>query len=708
MKLRAPYNFIPLSESVFYPDWADEISFEMPFTDGLSGVIDVTLTAKSPIFVRNGLSKIKVTDEVRRDPGKNEYNRFNHIVDRDGNDRNFIPGSSVKGMLHSTVEIISNGKFAQVENQSFGKRNLNDNEYRNAMQKALCGWMYVEDGEWKVEDHGAPQKVNVGLLNKILPKSYYDLIGNAEALNRDENKTADSKYRLLLVKENKFSEIDLFSEIFEKKLKIRYSTEKRVKTIGTKNGSVEVRYTVVTSVDNEENNKRQGHLVLTGQQGVYQEGKSNPGKHHEFIFPLDPQEKYTVRLVSEDVVRAFRTIHANSDDWIGLWADQLLNRGKRIPVFFCKDNNGNVTSIGLASMYKYPYKNSVYDVIPVEYREDKPDLAECMFGYSREVQGELKSLKGRVQVGHFFAASPKEEGSHKLILGTPHPSYYPLYVKDGKTWDEAVEVNGRKFYPIRKGKDIETLPDDKTVLNRDGELTGSAIAICPLAAETAFSGKIRFFNLKPFELGALVSALTLNHTLFNDDKQRYHLIGMGKPLGYGKISVTVNDIKVIGNSPERQEWDNKTVEDCIFLFKQGVSGDKPETRYNFDDWKNQKTGVCEEFRAMTSESEFVDLYMTMTTDPKTDEFRLMKESRGLPRFTKVTKGNISDGTYNAVVVSRKIKQDSKVIYGVSLRDFPDIKFTTKPFFIKDRNNLFNIKDKVCVTVENDRVIRIFK
>ena len=100
--------------------------------------------------------------------------------------------------------------------------------------------------------------------------------------------------------------------------------------------------------------------------------------------------------------------------------------------------------------------------------------------------------------------------------------------------------------------------------------------------------------------------------------------------------------------------------------------------------------------------------MTMTTDPKTDEFRLMKESRGLPRFTKVTKGNISDGTYNAVVVSRKIKQDSKVIYGVSLRDFPDIKFTTKPFFIKDRNNLFNIKDKVCVTVENDRVIRIFK
>ena len=87
MKLRAPYNFIPLAGSVFYPKWAKDISFEMPFEDGFSGVIDVTMTAESPIFVRNGLSKIKVTDDVRRHPGKNEYNRFNHIVDAEGKTR---------------------------------------------------------------------------------------------------------------------------------------------------------------------------------------------------------------------------------------------------------------------------------------------------------------------------------------------------------------------------------------------------------------------------------------------------------------------------------------------------------------------------------------------------------------------------------------------------------------------------------------------
>lgn len=704
MKLRAPYNFIPLAKDVFSPGWAEDISFEMPFEDGMCGVMDVTLTAKSPIFVRNGLSKIKVTDDVRRDPGKNEYNRFNHIVDAGGKTRYFIPGSSVKGMLRSTIEIISNGKFSQVENQSFGKRDWNDRVYMDSMKEALCGWMYLDDqGRWVIENHGKACKVNVSLIKRIVP-GLESHIKDGDALKDDEKKNAFAKYRLLLSKiygadfnEIKLKDIDFYDDVIASYLTVRYSMGK----IKTYQGNIDA----VISVSQVGNYKdADGIVVLTGQQNAYSpydkrgNKKKNPGKHHEFIFPC-PSVGVPL-IVSDKVVEAFRTIHANSDDWTKLWADQLLIRRQRIPVFFCKDDNGNVTSIGLASMYKFPYEKSVWDAVPDDYRKEEPDLAECMFGYSHESNGIFSALKGRVHVGHFFVDGDKDDVAepHRLILGTPHPSYYPLYVQGGKKWDdEAVMVNGRKYYPVRSGSDTASLPDQDSLLARDRKLVGSAIAICPLSDGTVFKGQIRFFNLKPFELGALVSALTLFNT-----KGRYHSLGMGKPLGYGKISVDVTRIMAISNSKPEKEESEFPVDECIGYFKNAqIEG------YDYKLWDSE---VKNEFMAMTAENSFVDSYMNMTTDPYTDEFRLLKEATngqtGLPRFTK----NIS-GDYNAdaVVVSRKIKKtNNTVLYGVSLCGNADITLMTRPFSINPGYGMLEIGDKVSVCVEKDLVVRIFK
>ena len=683
MKLRAPYNFIPLAKDVFHPCWDEMISFDRPFEDGLCGVIDVTLTARSPIFVRNGLSKMVVTDDDRRSVDPNDYNRFNHIKDSEGNLLFFIPGSSVKGMLRSTVEIISDGKFAQVENQSFGKRNLNDSEYRNNMQNASCGWMYVgDDGGWKIDDHGKAMKVNVALLDPMLP-DLMKHIKDRDALKRDENKTSMAKYKMLLGEGGTFREVDFYDDFISKKLKVKYKIGK-IKT--SKGKPVDV----VVSV-NGVNDDKEGIVVLTGQQGAYDPKKSNPGKHHEFIFP---GRCVTEALpVSDNVVEAFRTIHANSDDWTGLWADQLLIRNQRIPVFFCKDDDGNVTSIGLASMYKYPYKKSVHGAIPDEHLKAKLDLAECMFGYSRQEDGKLVALKGRVQVGHFFATKCSGEDSpHKLILGTPHPSYYPLYVQGGKTWDEAVEVNGRKFYPIRKGEwKQKVLDEEKVIVEDNGKLAKSAVAMCPLAAGTVFTGKIRFFNLKPFELGALVAALT-----FFDKPGHYHSIGMGKPLGYGKTEVTINKIECIRNAEPDKDL-VMTTDECIDRFK----------CERFAAWEESE--AAKELFAMASENESVDSYMVMTTDAMTDEFRLLKESRGLPRFSKLVK---LKGEYEAEVLSvKKLRkhQDEYVIYGLCLSKQSDITVVSRPFLVKENTVIYSIKDKVTVHVnDKEEIDRVYK
>lgn len=696
MKLRAPYNFVPLSPNgVFHPDWAEVISLDMPFEDGLSGVIEVKLTAKSPIFVRNGLSKISVTTDDRKSITPNYYNRFNHIVDGNGNMRYFIPGSSVKGLLRSTVEIISNGKFAQVENQSFGKRDPGNKNYREIMQNCSCGWMYLdENGGWQIDDHGKAIKVNVALLSDVIP----DLMGHIkdhDALKKDKNKTSLVKYRMLLGKDQDFKHLDFYEDFISEKLNICYKMGKITTSKGKK-------VDAVVSV-NGDSDECKGIIVLTGQQGAFahddckkkkcvENGKIyNPGKHHEFIFPLEYKAKGL--LVSSKVVEAFKTIHVNSDDWTELWADQLLIRNQKVPVFFCKDPEGNVTSIGLASMYKYPYAKSVWNAVPTGFRDDAPDLAECMFGYVGKDNSD--ALKGRVHVGHFFVAENKTHECpevHKLILGTPHPSYYPLYVQGGKTWDEAVEVNGRKFYPVRKSDTVPLLPDDDNpAVTEDGRLVESAVAMCPLATDTEFTGKVRFFNLRPFELGALVSALTL----FND-KDRYHSIGMGKPLGYGKTSVAVDGIYVYKNSNPTERTGMK-VEDCIGMFTNGTCG------YDFAEWKESEVNV--EFEAMTRENNDIDSYMVMTTDARTDEFRLMKSSRGLPRFTRRTKGdeceNLTPGRHIGEIVSSQSVTDRGTgkktwKYGVSLVAYPDVILTAVnvpvPFAIGQRVSVNVVKD----------------
>lgn len=658
MKLRAPYNFIPLAKDVFHPDWDEKISFERPFEDGLSGVIDVTLTARSPIFVRNGLSKMVVTDDDRRSVDPNDYNRFNHIKDSEGNLLFFIPGSSVKGMLRSTVEIISDGKFAQVENQSFGKRNLNDPNYRNDMQNVRCGWLQKENDAFCIYDHGKPIKIESGKLDSVFPEfKLTEFITNGN-FKSDENKTASVKYNRLICA-RKFSKVHFVEEIEEACRKANLG----------------------------------GTLVLTGQQGrykPYEQNKFKKGKHHEFLIPdVSKPIKY---LLDNETIQAFTTIHSNSTDWTGLWYRRFED-GYKIPVFFITKDS-KVASIGLSRMYKYPYEKSVHGAIPNEHLKAKLDLAECMFGYSRQEDGKLVALKGRVQVGHFFATKCSGEDSpHKLILGTPHPSYYPLYVQGGKTWDEAVEVNGRKFYPIRKGEwKQKVLDGEKVIVEDNGKLAKSAVAMCPLAAGTVFTGKIRFFNLKPFELGALVAALT-----FFDKPGHYHSIGMGKPLGYGKTEVTVNKIVCIRNvEPDKDVL--MTADKCIGMFK---------CDERFAAWEESE--AAKELFAMASENESVDSYMVMTTDANTDEFRLLKESRGLPRFSKLVK---LKGEYEAEVLSVKKSrkhQDEYVRYGLCLSKQSDITVVSRPFLVKENTVIYSIKDKVTVHVnDKEEIDRVYK
>ena len=91
-RVRAPYNFIPLSEKVLLPYNSIE---ELPPHDRMdpalkTGEIHVSMVADTPVFVSDG--------------DKNEPHFF-----RGNNGKYMIPGSTIRGMVRENMQILGGG-----------------------------------------------------------------------------------------------------------------------------------------------------------------------------------------------------------------------------------------------------------------------------------------------------------------------------------------------------------------------------------------------------------------------------------------------------------------------------------------------------------------------------------------------------------------------------------------------------------------------
>src|SRR6266487_1833248 len=122
----APYNFVPLPEKIIHA--VDSIG-DLPdhnkyYRDRLSGYFDVTLTTRSPLYNRGPLpAKDLSRQEELKDKPEFFYTRNEHTP--------VIPGSSLRGMLRSVLEIASYSKmqwvsekqlfFRTVDNTAIGK-----------------------------------------------------------------------------------------------------------------------------------------------------------------------------------------------------------------------------------------------------------------------------------------------------------------------------------------------------------------------------------------------------------------------------------------------------------------------------------------------------------------------------------------------------------------------------------------------------------
>lgn len=171
--------------------------------------------------------------------------------------------------------------------------------------------------------------------------------------------------------------------------------------------------------------------------------------------------------------------------------------------------------------------------------------------------GKRVAYAGRVQISH--ADLKHDKGTLPetplAILSSPKPTTTSFYLADGEQQARAdidydtsgALLRGRKFYRHHKRAVEENYfraggrCDDQNRTVRDA-----------LAPGAQFEFSIHFQNLAPLELGALLWALEM-------DRQCFHRLGFAKPLGFGSVKITVQDLQVLDpkqryDSLEKNGW----------------------------------------------------------------------------------------------------------------------------------------------------------
>lgn len=528
MSIYAPYNFVPLSAWIFKPDWAHQVSHDLPFSDGISGTLELEIKAHTPILV--GGQQKKSTE------GSGKVHFF-----QSPDKRYAIPGTSLKGMIRNVLEIASFGKMRLVdEHQWLSVRDLTTGGefYRQHLSQPLgqntyrplarAGWLKLVTIESTTAEG---QKVK-NIYWQITPCQYArveqaDLIkwGKTQGIKNPEQiiekQTSVNKYKL-----------------FQSALNVNFDLEgKKRWAHGPTHRPLLLEYAKAQPTLGH--GTLQGQLVFTGQPAKNTGEKGR--KHLEFIFyapTANPQN------VDETVIHAFQQIHADSEEWQH-WYEKMRH-DQSVPVFYL-EKAGEIDSLGLAMMYRLPYQNSIGETIKHtnwEHLQDNfYDLPELLCGTVTEDKTEF-TLKSRISFSlAYLQNQPEIQSIERLpltILGSPKASYYPSYVQQNKSpqlsngqsymtyMDKTAEVRGWKRYPI-------PINPRWTVPKADPGLSHKVkVKLYPLAEGACFKCAVKIHNLRPQELGALIWALT-----WGSDPNLRHGLGMGKPFGLGQVSIQI-------------------------------------------------------------------------------------------------------------------------------------------------------------------------
>ncbi len=533
---RAPYNFVPLPEKVVTVDYVPPQDVYAAY----AGYIECTLTTESPLYTRCAMT----TEFFKKwgekafyelpEAQKSELARFFSLQD---DSRPVIPGSSLRGMVRSLVEIAGYGKVQWVTPQQLVYRGVGDPSslggfYRGQLlgknktnlpnthldypsKKLKGGYLRKDKGRWAIQpatEHQGESFVHVeyqdanpitrGQHGRQRIHDVYAAPASRIALNRGRRGPGD----LIL-------DIAITSKIMA-----RHAGQTTPPP-----GMVPAK------------------LIESGHMG---------GKHakhwHCVIFESDPSAGWI--SIPDDMWEVYRE---DRDLTRGLPTRELANDGD--PLFYLLDDTGQLVFFGPTMMFRLPYPNSPLDLAPSELqRESDIDLAEAIFGYTKSnaIPEKDRACAGRISFtdAHFESDRDGVWLAQQLItpkiLGSPKPTSFQHYLAQQEPDDKReldhyasppphkTVIRGHKLYWHQGEIGIDDIQEQDQA--RIAKAPKQYTQIKPVRAGVTFRFRIYFENLRKFELGALLWTLTLPG---ESDKVYCHKLGMGKPLGMGSVRI---------------------------------------------------------------------------------------------------------------------------------------------------------------------------
>lgn len=542
----APYNFVPLPEKVVcavedskhLPDHNSYGNDQFPH----SGFFEVSLTTMSPLYIRGPVP----SDEFARQD-ESAKNRPDFFYTK-RSDQPVIPGSSLRGMLRSLLEIAAYGKmqgvskrklfFRGVGNEAVGDyyRQLTDLSQGTGRSRGFGFAKRITNDRWVIEECDIAQ-IKMEDIARKFGKNTEDLYTKS-----GPSSVPDKRYQHLEVwVPMGSSKKTVFGQSFYAVTDFRISSG---------------------SADLQPDGWRKGKLVLTGRM---------QRKHNAFIFLSKlAGEAKTIEIPNDREVldENERLLERFNNDQVTSWqkdAFPAINGGQPgtlrdgDPVFYIVEN-GRLVFFGRAFLFRLPYQNSPLDMVPETLRNPgEIDYAEALFGFVNRGNESTDSFAGRISVTDATLHTGQsniwlsDNPVTPRILSTPKPStiqHYLVQTTDQKGklahyGDSPVEktvIRGFKRYWHQGLGDEESIERIRETISESSlRLKGKGdnqdtqhTSIKPIRHGITFKFRLYFNNLSDRELGAICWILQP----LGDEAQNYcHHLGMGKPLGLGAVKL---------------------------------------------------------------------------------------------------------------------------------------------------------------------------
>jgi CRISPR-associated protein (TIGR03986 family) len=640
--LNPPYNFVPLNENpveaTCYPgkiiDQENALKLNIYLPDLKAGYIDIKLTTLTPLYIRDALIDTELKEKTEKEKNKDRY--INPDFFSPGN-KVRIPGSSLRGMIRTLVEIVTFGKFTQFDgDRKFFYRALGDksldlrDKYNNLFTKNInyngtecyrmncyAGFLTKINGEYRIK----PSKsIEVNGENVYVFRIENDLINlNIPKTHLDDN-------------------------YFFQKVYFRYDPGPVHEHRRGRSRYINLFYLKVTDISNNSaNGYEKGYLIITG---------PVPHKHMQHII-LPPDDEAPVLDIVPEFIEAYKKDkYRKAVNLIDLLDALSTNQqNAMLPCFYLKGNdqsgNGKVIAFGHTPYFRFPYQYKIRDLVPPALLDDNlVDIPEAIFGNE-------KSFASRV---FFEDAFPLDDVKFEpicipKILAEPKPTCFQFYLKQ-ENFNQVFDrynnfrgysglkdynnnnnlIRGYKLYwhhteehldfkgSIKldatklKSTEIDFLKNHNIQIKNNEtesyfEITNDLLSkinekedlkkivdiiakydtqhtvITPISADNEFKARIRFENLTDVELGALLFVLYLPENCA-------HKLGMGKPLGLGSVTIQVENLfisnRVTRYSSLESEWldsittDKIVIENYVKIFEKFI-----KDKLNWNKYCNQ-------------------------------------------------------------------------------------------------------------------------